>query len=121
MILVGLALLLMQRAPDLSAEATRAVEEQECRTRNSKDIVVCGQRKRNEKYRMPGRDAPFDPDAETSESVMRERMKWTEGGEAGPGSCSAIGPGGWTGCLLKTWREKDQQSANGLNRPKRKW
>lgn len=114
-------ILALQAAPNLSAEATRVVDEQECRTRNDKTIVVCGRRDRNEKYRMPDREAPFDPDSDRMDSVMRERSRWIEGGAAGPQSCSAIGPGGWTGCMLKDWREKDQQSANGLNRPKRKY
>ena len=116
-----LTLLLFVQAvqSDLGATVSREVARQECRQVDSDEILVCGRRKVNERYRMPDRDAPFDPEGET-ESVMRERMSWAEGGEAGIGSCGPVGPGGWTGCKTREWERERQQSQWGKNRP-RKW
>lgn len=115
-----LLLLLAQAAqPDPGASVGREVARQECRQVETDEILVCGRRRVNERYRLPDRDAPFDPDGET-QSVMRERMSWGEGGEAGIGSCGPVGPGGWTGCMTRAWERERQQSAWGKNRP-RKW
>ncbi len=29
--------------------------------------------------------------------------------DAGTGSCSNVGAGGWTGCMVKGWQAADQQ------------
>jgi hypothetical protein len=42
--------------------------------------------------------------------VLRERMSWIDEGDTGPGSCGAVGPGGWTGCMVKDWKRKRQQA-----------
>ena len=115
-----LLLILLQAAqPDLGASISKEVARQECRQVDADEILVCGRRKADERYRMPDRDAPFDPEGDRP-SVMRERMSWAEGGEAGIGSCGPVGPGGWTGCMTQSWDRERQQSAWGKNRP-RKW
>ena len=97
----------------------RAVDAGECvRRANSEEILVCGRRKRDERYRMPDRDAPFDP-AGPTESVMREHSRWLEGGEVGIQSCGVVGPGGWTGCLVRGWARDRQQNPRGKNVPKK--
>ena len=115
-----MSLLLAQAAPTAEV-VTQAVREQECRGRTATDdIVVCGRRQIDERYRLPNRDRAFDPDGET-DSVMRERGRWIEGGEAGIQSCGPVGPGGWTGCQVREWSRQLEQSQWGKNRPSKKW
>ena len=117
---MSLLLLLFQTAQiDPGAAISKEVARQECRQVDKDEILVCGRRKANERYRMPDRDKPFDPDGD-EQSVMRERMSWVEEGDAGIGSCGPVGPGGWTGCMLKDWERARQQSAWGKNRSRSK-
>lgn len=73
------------------------------------DIVVCGRRSGNGGYRLPDSDR-FDP-AGPIDSVSRERHRLLDVGAAGIGSCSTVGPGGWTGCMFEDWRHADEQYA----------
>ncbi len=121
--MAGMAVLLLlafAAAPDIAGEATREVSRQECRAVDQQEIIVCGRRKPDERYRLPGRDGPFDPSGDM-ESVMRERERWAEGGETGINSCGPVGPGGWTGCMVQQWKREGQQSQGGNNRPKKRW
>jgi hypothetical protein len=112
--------LFLAPGPDVGAEVTREVSREECRAVDSDEIIVCGRREPDERYRLPGRDGPFDP-AGDEESVMRERERWAEGGETGTNSCGPVGPGGWTGCMVQQWKRANQQDQGGKNRPKRPW
>lgn len=95
--------------PDLSGEASREVARQECRLRDAEnEIVVCGRRDARNRYQVTDPSAPFDPAGE-ADSVARERAKWAEEGDTGINSCSPVGPGGFTGCMLKNWRRQRQQ------------
>lgn len=76
---------------------------------NPDDITVCGRRNGNDSYRLPQADR-FDP-AGPTDSVSRERHRMIEVGGAGIGSCTPVGPGGWTGCMLGDWRHADEQYA----------
>ena len=116
-----LALLLVETTP-FDGAVSKAVREQECRggASGDADIVVCGRRQQDERYRLPYRYRPFDPAGET-ESVMRERSRWAEGGEAGIQSCGPVGPGGWTGCMVRDWTRQREQYQWGKNAPKKKW
>lgn len=68
-----LALLL---APDIPAEASREVARGECRAVDKDEIIVCGNRRRDERFRLPDTsNAPFNPFGE-SKSVMNERVGW---------------------------------------------
>ena len=113
-----LALLL---APDLPAEASREVARGECRAIDKDEIIVCGSRKRDERFRLPDNsNAPFDPDGDTK-SVMNERVGWAAEGDSGTQSCGSVGPGGWTGCMVKGWKESRDQTQWGKNVPSRRW
>ena len=101
---------------DLSTDASREIARQECRTADHREIVVCARRKPNERYRMPNRDGPFNPSGETM-SVMRERLSWIEEGDTGTQSCGPVGPGGWTGCMVKAWKRERDQTQWGKNGP----
>jgi hypothetical protein len=104
--------------PDPAAEATREVARQNCVPVDKDEILVCGNRRPNEKYRMPGHDGPFDPEGDM-QSVMRERQAWVEEGDAGIQSCGAVGPSGWTGCMVRDWKRQRDQTQWGKNAPKR--
>ena len=95
--------------PELSASASREVARQECRLREQRDeVVVCGRRDAQRRYQVTDPDAPFDPSGPV-DSVARERSRWVEEGDVGIQSCSAVGPGGWTGCAVKQWKRARQQ------------
>ncbi len=81
-----------------ASESRRALERGD-------EIVVCAE------ARSPYRLAPserFDP-AGPADSVSRERHRLYEHGESGTGSCSTVGPGGWTGCMSKRWKDAREQ------------
>jgi hypothetical protein len=87
-------------APEPALPCTAPAEPQE--------IVVCG-RGDDARYRLPS-PGGFDPRG-LVDSVSRERNRLLEVGAAGIHSCSTVGPGGWTGCDLRRWREAHQQRA----------
>ena len=102
-------LLLAAAGPDLSEEVARQVARQECSApQQGSEVVVCVRRGERSRYRVPDPPERFDPDGAKA-SVARERSGWIEEGDAGTGSCSAVGPGGWTGCMIKEWRRQRQQ------------
>lgn len=113
-----LVLALMQSAP---LDVAGAVAAQECgRDLKGDDAVVCGRRGQRERYRMPDRDKGWDPDAGV-ESVMRERHRWAEGGEAGVDSCGPVGPAGHTGCFARSFNQRMQQTQWKSNIPTKRW
>ena len=91
-----------------SEHIRREVANSDCAegTASSHVIVVCGFRKSN-RYRVVPPDMKFEPQGNRA-SVARERSRWVEGGETGIGSCGPVGPGGWTGCMQKGWRQGRQ-------------
>ena len=108
-------------APDLPADVSREVVRGECKSVDPDEIIVCGNRKRDERYRSPDRsNAPFDP-AGDMKSVMNERIGWAAEGDAGTQSCSAVGPGGWTGCILKRQKQNRDQTQWKKNIPTKRW
>ncbi|HYJ30235.1 MAG TPA: hypothetical protein VEW25_07845 [Allosphingosinicella sp.] len=85
------------------------------RSRGGDEIVVCGQRDEpRSRYRVPEvPDTGFDPEGDV-ESVSRERNALMEpGARTGIGSCSNVGPGGFTGCQSRHFeRQIDQYGGN---------
>jgi hypothetical protein len=63
------------------------------------EIVICARKPESERYRIPKalRDAPGTGPESTSWANRAESLEYV--GRTGIGSCSASGPGGWTGCL----------------------
>ncbi|HEY0147858.1 MAG TPA: hypothetical protein VGB70_02525 [Allosphingosinicella sp.] len=77
--------------------------------RSGNAIVVCGNPDAPEPYRLPPRADPgFDPWGGI-DSVSRERHKLLGTGPAGIGSCTTVGPGGWTGCDIQVINQAEQQ------------
>lgn len=82
----------------------------DCRMPADGSVIICGRRNTESPYRLPpaARDPGFDVDGPI-DSVSRERHKLMDVGDAGTGSCSNVGAGGWTGCMVKGWRADEQQ------------
>lgn len=62
---------------------------------------MCGDT--GQQYQLPP-PAGFDP-AGTVMSVPLERYKLLDLEGSGIGSCTTVGPGGWTGCQSRRWVE----------------
>lgn len=72
-------------------------------------VYVCNRRPEAERYRLPK--------SEQLQGTRQQRESWSKKAEAlstvgntGTGSCSAVGPGGFTGCL--TQQIKENRKAN---------
>ena len=76
--------------------------------KDGEEIVVCGERPLNDPYRLPPQTEGFDPWGGI-DSVSRERNKLLGPGPAGNGSCTVVGPGGWTGCDVEVIKQAEQQ------------
>ncbi|HEY0013209.1 MAG TPA: hypothetical protein VGB79_10210 [Allosphingosinicella sp.] len=74
------------------------------------EIVVCGERESDERYRLPlVRDRRFDPRGNV-DSVSRERNRLLGGSSAPLGSCTTVGPNGMTGCHSQgVWQRREQR------------
>lgn len=120
--LCAIALLLACLPASLSAQAQPPAQPPrsvaptivpDCNKQQAENIIVCGRRGERSPYRLPPQPEGFDPDGPMS-SVSRERHRLYEVGDTGIGSCSNVGPGGWTGCDFKRWRdEHHQRDGNG--------
>jgi hypothetical protein len=84
-----------------------------CEPGPSGEIVVCGRRNEDEKYRLPIRPEGFDASGPV-DSVSRERHRLIQEGDSGVGSCSTSGPGGWTGCFHQQRKRQCQQKPCGV-------
>ncbi|RDE04768.1 hypothetical protein [Sphingomonas aracearum] len=74
---------------------------QKCPTdANGNEIVVCERRSPEEQFRIPKelRELEITPQ---NESWARRALSDDTPGVNGTGSCSAVGPGGSTGCFLR--------------------
>lgn len=98
-------------AQDLPRDASIQLTRRDCPPRGGdQEIVVCGRREDSSRYRVPPSENGFDPEG-PMESVSRERNRWLEGRDIGIGSCSTVGPGGWTGCFARAVSKAQQQRA----------
>ena len=113
------ALMLWQAGPDVAGEARREIARQECKAVDPDEVVICGQRGRSP-YRLPEPPARFDPSGQDP-SVYRERLQWIEDGDTGVQSCGPVGPGGWTGCMVKGWKQQWDQTQWGKNVPSKRY
>ena len=105
-----LTLFLAAGPPEFSELIKREVASQECANRDlpADEVLVCGQKRRTERYRL--KEATDTIEYKLSRpSAVRERAKWIEEGDAGIGSCSPVGPAGSTGCIQKRQKRARQQ------------
>jgi hypothetical protein len=100
------------------APAILPIVDKPCVT-SEENIVVCGRREpRRSPYRLAEPPPRFDA-GEGTASASRERNSLLEHGDTGIHSCSTVGPGGYTGCTFKAWKQSDEQWG-GKARGKRK-
>lgn len=71
-------------------------------------VVVCARRPEIERYRIPPKYRPGGTRQETTAwGTKSQALKNL--GATGTGSCSAVGPGGFTGCLTQQIEQAKQQ------------
>jgi len=67
-------------------------------------IIVCTHRPEAERYRIPPKMRPSGtPQQVEAWAVRSKNLK--DAGKTGIGSCSSVGPGGYTGCLVQEIQE----------------
>ena len=104
-----------QPAPDADASLPKLRIIPRCEIGSStEEIVVCGNRDRNERYRLPIRNQGWDPDGPV-DSVRRERRALIQEGDEGIGSCSTVGPGGAHGCFHRNVKRRCEQKVCGTS------
>jgi hypothetical protein len=105
-------LLVLAAVPSIGDMVHEAIDP--CRAPHpAGEILVCRRPGAQQRFRLPPMpDRGFDP-LGGRDSVSRERHRLIDGDGASQdltrGSCSAVGASGWTGCMIKGWREADQQ------------
>jgi hypothetical protein len=67
-------------------------------------IVVCTHRPEAERYRIPPKMRPSGTPQQTEAWAVRSK-NLKDAGKTGIGSCSAVGPAGYTGCLVQQVQE----------------
>ena len=90
-----------------------------CPRATDDEVVICRRLPEAMRYRMP--------DQYRDTSTFQERQSWTNKskslqtvGSTGIGSCSAVGPGGYTGCLtqeIQAARQARQQAEQEATAP----
>lgn len=74
-----------------------------CPEGNSEEIIVCARKPESDRYRIPTEfREPTAADRESQESRVDEAVAL---GRTGTDSCSAVGPGGFTGCFVQQVRQ----------------
>lgn len=69
-----------------------------CPRSTDSEVVVCARKPESERYRIPERYRESGP-PQTRESWASKARSFEYVGRTGIQSCSAVGPGGFTGCL----------------------
>ena len=103
-------------APSAQAQQTTAeiivYGTDPCPRATDDEIVVCRRLPESLRYRLPENLRPSGTFQQRQSWTMKSREMMTVG-DTGTGSCSAVGPGGHTGCLTKeiqTARKQAQQT-----------
>ncbi len=81
-------------------------------------IVVCARKPETERYRIPERYRESGP-PQTRESWANKAKDFEYVGRTGIQSCSAVGPGGYTGCLqnMIDRAKSDSRESNAKGTP----
>ena len=83
-----------------------------CPRATDDEIVVCRRLPESMRYRLPENQRPGGTFQQRQSWTMKSRQMMTVG-DTGTGSCSAVGPGGHTGCLaqeIQTARKQSQET-----------
>lgn len=102
-------------APAIAQESTGRLEvtvygSDPCPRSTESQVVVCQHRPENERYRLP-KNQQLQGTRQQRESWAQRSQPLITAGNTGVGSCSAVGPGGREGCLIKEINQakKEQQ------------
>lgn len=77
---------------------------------SGEEIVVCSRRPEGERFRIPKElRSPIIITPENQSWAAKANDTLNAGGASGTGSCSAQGPGGWTGCWAQQMRDAKRQ------------
>jgi hypothetical protein len=79
-----------------------------CPRSTADQVVVCARRPEAERYRIPEKLRPSGT-RQQSQSWARNAQALETVGNTGTNSCSPVGPGGYTGCLIKVINDAKQE------------
>ena len=120
----GLCAATLPMSPVLAETPTRRVEvavfgEDPCPQSTGDEIVVCGRQPEGERYRIPKQlrnpGKPVDQSGPNESWVAKTATLGQFTGSTVPGSCSAVGSYGQSGCsqqILAQWYRDRQAQAN---------
>lgn len=115
---IGLAAGLAVVAAPADAQSTRRGQiivygADPCPRQADDEVVVCVRRPAEERYRIPEAYRPTG-DRQQGQSWARQSQDLRTVGATGPGSCSEVGPGGHTGCLLKQIQRNEAENEEAV-------
>ena len=122
---VATAMIAAQPAPAQSNDAEKIAEvivygNDPCPRSTDDAIVVCARKPESERYRIPERYRESGP-RQTRQSWTEKAKSFEYVGRTGTQSCSAVGPGGYTGCLQnmidRAKKESRETSTQGTPPP----
>lgn len=89
-----------------------------CPRSTESNVVVCVHRPETERYRLP-KNQQLQGTRQQRESWSNKSQSVMNVGKTGINSCSPVGPGGHTGCLIQEIQQARQanQEANDENTP----
>jgi hypothetical protein len=73
------------------------------------EIVVCQRRPEGDRYRIPKELRPPSQSPENQSWAARSEATLSAGAATGAGSCSSVGPAGWTGCWAEQMRQAKRE------------
>lgn len=113
----GIAVLPAPAAAQATSEIT-VFGSDPCPRSTDTQIYVCNRRPENERYRLP-KNQQLRGTRQQRQSWANKSQDLMTVGNTGTGSCSAVGPGGHTGCLIKEIQQAKQeaQEAQQNNQP----
>jgi hypothetical protein len=98
-----------QEAPGANLAEIVVYGNDPCPRSTDDQVVVCSRRPEAERYRLPPKLRP-NGTRQQNESWARRSQSIETAGATGINSCSAVGPAGYTGCLIKVIKEaKDER------------
>lgn len=104
----GFALLPAPAAAQSTSEIT-VFGSDPCPRSTDTQIYVCNRRPESERYRLP-KNQQLQGTRQQRQSWARQSQALTTVGNTGTGSCSAVGPGGHTGCLIQEINQAKQEA-----------
>jgi hypothetical protein len=78
-----------------------------CPRATESQIVICKRHPESERYRLP-KTQQLQGTRQQRQSWSNKSQALTSVGQTGTGSCSAVGPGGREGCLIKEIQQAKQ-------------